>query len=192
MTFKHSMVFLTLLAASAIAQPNPADHGGRSTNRDGLTTTGAEATNVSTAQTGKASSANNERIAALLLRMATATTSGQTEALVAELARFEELDNQAFSIKGDAAIVGDDYYILVNGPRNRVLDTRRGAEWSGKSRDDLEAVFINNTRGQTIPRSTEEVSAAWVFVFARDKAYYLNVKRDTFGYYAREPWRESQ
>lgn len=137
-------------------------------------------------------SINKQRIAVLLLQMANTKRATRFKEYLNELSSIDELQNQAISIKGGAAIVGDHYYILVNGARNRLLDGRTNTEWSGKKREACELVFYNNGRKRFTPRSVDELQDAWAFIFADERVYYLNLKQDAFGYYLRDSRRRSR
>ena len=125
-------------------------------------------------------------MANLILRLANSPTTAQFQEYLPQLIKAEELQNQAFSIKGGAAVVGDNYYILMGGERNRLLDSQMNIEWIGKKNSEYEIIFYNQQRSSVVPKSIDDVKSLWIFIYAQERVYFINMRLASFGYYQRK------
>ena len=124
-----------------------------------------------------------------LFRVAQADSERAREAALELLESLDASQNQFFSVKGGAAVAFGDFFVLVNGQRNRYLDAKKDEIWVGASVDVVEAVFIDTNRQRVRPQSLEEIKATRSIVFAKTKVYVFSFEDDVCGYYDRSSRR---
>lgn len=122
-------------------------------------------------------------LAKLLLGLVGVETTKQFQARLAKISRTAELQNQAFSIKGGAAVVGDDYYVMMSGDKNRLLDARQDKEWIGKAASEYQVICYDQQRRLTVPRSIDDIRSMWVIIFAKERVYFVNLDQGVYGFY---------
>jgi hypothetical protein len=127
----------------------------------------------------------HQRIASLLLKLVRSDTADQFQENYGLIAKTKELQNQAYLIKGGAAAAGDYYYIITSGELNQILDAKTRNRWHGKKSSEYEVIFYDKQRTLVIPNSTDEIRSLWAFIFAQEKVLFINIERNTFGYYIR-------
>ena len=96
--------------------------------------------------------------------------------------------NRFFSAKGGVAIIQDDYYLIINGGSNVILDNRTQEEWRGQSSKTPEIAIIDPIRRIISNRITDDYKKKDVILilFCRDRIYILNYHKKSFGYYAND------
>jgi len=128
-------------------------------------------------------SPKQQSLGKLILGLVGAETTKQFQAHLAKISRTAELQNQAFSIKGGAAVVGDDYYIMMSGDKNRLLDARQDKEWIGKAASEYQVICYDQQRRLTVPRSIDDIRSMWVIIFAKERVYFVNLDQGVYGFY---------
>ena len=129
------------------------------------------------------------KLADALFRVAQARSEQEGEAALELLESLNASQNQFFSVKGGAAVAFGDFFVLVNGQKNRYLDAKKDETWTGASVDVVETVFIDTNLQRVRPQSLEDIKATRSIVFAKKKVYVFNFEDDVYGYYDRSSRR---
>ncbi|MCL2873057.1 MAG: hypothetical protein FWF41_08815 [Betaproteobacteria bacterium] len=130
--------------------------------------------------------ANDERFDPQVADALKAYTDKDAKKFLSLIKNIECLNSSPFfSVKGGAAIVRDNFYLVLSSDNNTTYDGETRKEWQGQPSRKAEVVavdLVKRTVSNDVPADYKQQKLVLLF-FCRERVYVLDYGDKVFGYY---------